>query len=280
MHMHYIYTKNQFMSADTPFITAEDRSFRFGDGIFETMLVVDGRLYDAHSHFERLNHGLDYFRIRLPMDELEETCLALIAKNNCQSGYVRIVVSRGENAAGAVGYMPGESPPLLVVQTMEKSFPAYASLKLWVSAHRAHLKLPCKTNSAMLYTMAMMEARDCGCDNALILSTQDEICETASGNLFWVKDDVLFTPATSLPFVPGTVRRKVLELAPMAVKEGRFVLADLAAADEIFMTNIGGLVTRISSIAPLGYQATTDRVTAKIRHLVETDISVKTQGRR
>jgi hypothetical protein len=57
--MQHIYAQGQFLPADTPFITASDRSFRFGDGIFETILVVDGKLYDAGSHFARLKNGLE-----------------------------------------------------------------------------------------------------------------------------------------------------------------------------------------------------------------------------
>ncbi len=276
--MQFIYTQNQFLPADAAFITADDRSFRFGDGIFETILVVNGRMWDALAHFERLKNGLDYFCIPLDISGLAANCTALIAKNNCQSGYVRIIVSRGENGAVAIGYMPGECAPLLVVQTVERPFPAYGKINLWASERRAHLKLPCKVNSAMLYTLAMMEARENGCENALILDTDGHICETASGNIFWVKDNVLHTPEPSLPFVPGTVRKKVIGLSPLPVKEGRYTLAELAGADEIFMTNIGGLVTFVEHITPLGYVAKNDTVAARIRVLIESDIIAKIQA--
>lgn len=72
----------------------------------------------------------------------------------------------------------------------------------------------------MLYTMVMIEAQDHGCANALILNTEDMVCETATGNVFWVKDDGLYTPEPPLPFVPGTVRKCVLKLSTLPVKEG------------------------------------------------------------
>ena len=61
--MQYIYTKGQFLPADAPFITADDRSFRFGDGIFETILVADGKMWDAAAHFSRLKNGLEFLRV-------------------------------------------------------------------------------------------------------------------------------------------------------------------------------------------------------------------------
>ena len=270
--MQYIYTKGQFLPADAPFITADDRSFRFGDGIFETILVADGKMWDAAAHFSRLKNGLEFFRLNLDISHLESECNALITKNNCKSGYVRIVVSRGENGAGAIGYMPANNAPYYIIQTMEKPFPAFGSVSLVVSRHRASLHIPCKTNSAMLYTLAMMEAQGAGCENALILNSEDIICETASGNIFWVKNNVLYTPELALPFVPGTVRKRIIEMSPIPVQEGRYTLAELVSADEIFMTNIGGLVTRVSGVLATGFSAKTDAMTQQFRSLIEADI--------
>lgn len=266
--MQYIYTKNQFLPADSAFITTDDRSFRFGDGIFETILVVNGNMWDADAHFARLKDGLEFFSLALDISKLEEECNTLIARNSCKAGYVRIIVSRGDSA-GIVGYMPAGGAPYYIIQTVEKAFPPFGSISLAVSRHRASLHIPCKTNSAMLYTLAMLEAKEAGCENALILNSEGHVCETASGNIFWVKDGVLYTPESSLPFVPGTVRKRVIELSPLPVNQGRYTLAELAAAEEIFMTNIGGLVTRVSSIPAIGFSAKTDAAAQRFRQLIE-----------
>jgi len=272
MHMQFIYTQNQFLPADVPFITADDRSFRFGDGIFETMLVVDGRMYHWNAHIARITRGLGFFRLALDISQLEKNCKALIEKNNCRSGYVRVVISRG-NDAGAMGYLMGKNAvPYYVIQTIEKPFPPYRALNLYVSSTPAHMSVPCKTNSAVHYTLSMLEAQEHGCENALILDTHGHICETASGNIFWVKNGTLYTPEMGLAFVPGTIRARLISLSPLPVKEGRFTLADLANADEIFMTNIGGLVTKIVSVMPLGYVAKGDALTQQFRTLIEADI--------
>lgn len=275
--MNYIHIQGQLLPADAAVIGADDRSFRFGDGIFETLLVVNGVLYDMEAHMARLKAGLEYFRLPLDISALEQHCRELIVKNNCTSGYIRIIVSRG-SAAGSMGYMPGDMKPYYVIQTMHKPYPAFGAINLCVSKQRAHMWLPCKVNSALLYTLAMMEARDKKCDNALILDIEDHVCETASGNLFWVKENVLYTPATTLPFVPGTVRKKLIATSFLPVKEGRYTLEELAGAEEIFMSNIGGLVTRITAIEEIGYVAQSDVMTARFRALIDSDITERTQA--
>jgi len=274
--MKFIVTNHQFLPEGTAFITADDRSFRFGDGIFETMLVVNGKVYALPAHMARMKNGLAFFRFSLDISNLEGEIASLIEKNGLKHGYVRVVVSRGEDV-GAMGYMMGKDvSPYYIIQTIEKPFPAFGSISLHVATARAHQPIPCKTNSAMHYIMAIMEAREQGCDNALILDTEGHICETASGNLFWFKDGVLHTPEASLPLIPGTIRKKIIDGSKHVVKEGRYSLEHIKDAEEVFMTNVGGLVTRVSSIAPLGYKATKDVSTASLREQVESDIAAGT----
>jgi branched-chain amino acid aminotransferase len=275
--MQYIYAQGKFLSEETPFITANDRSFRFGDGVFETILVVGGKMYDSDCHYARLKNGLEYFRIHLDISGLREICEELIQKNDCNEGYVRIIASRGSNGAGAIGYLPGETEPYFVVQTVKKPFPQFQTLKLWVSSYRAHLHLPSKVNNAMLYTMSMIEARDNHCENALILNGENVICETATGSIFWIKNGTLHTPELSLPLVPGTIRKRILTLSKLPVREGRYFLEEIKDADEVFMTNIGLLVSSISSIAPIGFSAKSAKHTKEFRAALEEDIKMNLQ---
>ncbi len=247
-----VYFKDRFLEESKCHISLRDRSFRFGDGIFETVLVVNGRLYDMPAHLDRLRRGLDAFRLVLDTENLSEICQQVIQHNHLTQGYVRIIVSRGVDEEGVVGYITKGSRPYFVVQAVSKPYPAFKPLKLWLSSYRVSFHAPSKTNNALLYTLAMLEASDNACDNALLLDTEGHICETASGNIFWIKGNILCTPDTALPFVPGTMRCKVMELWQGEVREGHFTLDDLKCADEIFMTNVGTLIAPILTIAPIG----------------------------
>src|SRR5689334_4934884 len=86
-------------------------------------------MYDMGSHFARLENGLQYFRIKLDISGLQTICEEIIQRNACNEGYVRIIVSRGTNNAGGLGYFPGENEPYFVLQTVQKPFPSFQALK-------------------------------------------------------------------------------------------------------------------------------------------------------
>ncbi len=270
--MELIYFKDTFIPKDKALIPIDDRSYRFGDGLFETILVYNGKIYNAAHHVERLKNGLEFFKIALPVPDLTEICTKLIQENAVKEGYIRILVSRGINGPDAIGYAPKDTEPYIIVQTIETPFPEFRKISLWVSNNRASMHLKSKVNSAMLYVMAMQEAAEHHCDNALILDSTDRLCETASGNIFWFKNNTLYTPSLDLPFVPGTIRKKIISLSPYKVQEGHFSLSELQRAEEVFMTNIGLLVASVNKISPLGFTSEETDVTRTLRKLLEESI--------
>ena len=264
------YFKSQFLPENECFVSINDRSFRFGDGVFETMLVCNGRMYDFARHLQRLKNGLAAFKIALDVSHVESLCQTLIEKNALTQGYIRIVVSRGENGANAVGYLPKDTKPYLVITSVSKPYPAFRGIKLLLSSQQASVHMPSKTNNALVYTLAMMEAEEQGCDNALLLNDKGQVCETASGNIFCLKDDVLYTPSTDLPLVPGTMRHKVLELWPGKKQEGIFPLSALIEADEVFMSNIASIIAPVISLASREWKV--GNHTQQLRSLLDADI--------
>jgi 4-amino-4-deoxychorismate lyase len=266
------YFKNRFLPEEDCHISINDRSFRFGDGVFDTCLVLNAKIYNFASHLKRLQNGLDAYKIKLDTTNLESLCCQLIEKNSVTSGYVRIIVSRGENGQNAMGYLPGDATPYLVIQSNEKPYPAFKSLKLFLSSQTAVFKPPGKTNNSLLYTLAMMESQENNCDNALLLNKNGNICETASGNIFWIKDNILYTPSLELELVAGTMREKVLELWDGEKDEGIFTLKDLQAADEVFMSNIATITAPIIDISPINGKWPVGRNTEILRQKLDNDI--------
>lgn len=274
--MPIIYFKDNFIDESECRISIRDRSFRFGDGIFETMLVVNGLVYDMESHIKRLKAGLQAFRIDfLDISGLDRICASLIRRNSLSEGYVRIIVSRGEDSEGAVGYLPKGSRPYFIVQTVDKPYPQFKPVKLWKSSYKAVLHTTAKTNNALLYTLAMQEASDNGCDNALLLDNGGHICETATGNIFWIADDTLYTPATSLPFVPGTIRNKILGLWKGKSEQGSYTIDAINKASEVFMSNTGVIVAPVVLVEPIGKVMPVGERTKFIRKQLDEEIQRK-----
>jgi len=266
-----IYFKDKFIDETEAHIGLNDRSFRFGDGVFETAIIFGGKVWDWPRHAKRLGNGLKFYKLDIDISKVPQITTELIKKNKVEQGYLRLIISRG--TAPGVGYMHDNSKPYMIVQVMEKPLPEYKTITLVVASLRAYYRTPCKTNNAMLYSRAMMEADAAKCDNALILSHENYICETSNANIFWIKGNVLYTPSTDLPFVPGTIREKTLELWTGTKTEGRFTVDDLKDADEIFMTNIGGIVTTIGEIKPLGIRGKSSEKTEKLRRILVKGIT-------
>ncbi len=270
--MTLIYFKDRFLKESECHISFHDRSFRFGDGMFETMLVSRGRIYDFAGHEARLKAGLEALCIRLPgMDSLQAVCEETVRCNNVTQGYVRVIISRGAETDGA-GYLPGSAQPYFIVHAFARSYPAFKEISLWQYSQNAAFHMPAKTNSALMYVLAMMEARGNGCGNALLSNAEGYISETASGNIFWIQGDTLYTPALDLPLVPGTIRSRIMALWGRKIKEGYFTVKDLITADEIFMTNTGCIIAPVVAVKPVGLTLQPGAETGRLRELMDAEI--------
>jgi branched-subunit amino acid aminotransferase/4-amino-4-deoxychorismate lyase len=113
--------------------------------------------------------------------------------------------------------------------------------------------------------MSFQEAWDKGFDNSLMLDSEGNICETASGNIFWVKGNIIYTPSENLPFVPGTISKKIFGLKDYKIEQGEYKLNELNNADEIFMTNVGGIVTGVSKVENSSFNPVFDNIAENIR---------------
>lgn len=246
------YFKDGFRNESECHVGLRDRTFRFGDGLFETVLVANGRAFDLPAHMQRLMRGLEVLQIPFALDRLPALCEETIRYNGLESGYLRITVSRGEEGEGARGYLPGDCTPYIIVQALPKPYPGFEPIKLWHSSYRAVAQVPAKTGSGLAYVLAMLEAHAHGCGNALLTDGQGRICETASGSLFWVRGDTLYTPAPDLPLVPGTMSHRVMDLWSGRVEKGHFSLDALRDCDEIFMTNSGVVLAPVVAVDPVG----------------------------
>jgi branched-chain amino acid aminotransferase len=268
----YVYLKDAFVPTAQALVRVDDRSFRFGDGLFETLLVYAGRIYNFAEHRQRLERGLCYFHLTLDTLPLENLVEQAIEKNRLHTGYVRVIVSAGENSAGMVGYARGESRPYLVIQTLEKPLPTLRGMRLWHSNIPATQRAPCKTNSALTNVLAHRQALANDCDTALLCTAQGIVCESASATLFWVQDGILYTPSDTLPLVPGTMGGRVKALWPGQWRSGEFPLEAMAAAECVFLASTGGLIMAVETIQPHGWSYKVTDAFIMIREKILRDI--------
>ena len=273
----HVWVDGRLLSAESLHLSAYDRGFQLGDGIFETLRVRGSHATELAEHVARLRRSAAGLDIPLPdgvATLLADGIVALLAADGLDGpagdASVRITVSRG--AFHGRGLLP---PDETVAATIViQAWPVVAprpdhlanGLHLVASAVRRDPHNPLatlKTTSRADYVYARLEARRAGADDALFLTIDDRLSEGTTANIFLVRRSAedgapeLATPSLDCAILPGTTRSWLLAWGPLVglrPVEGRLTRGDLTAADEAFLSSsVAGVlpVTRFEG-APIG----------------------------
>ncbi len=251
----YSILAGKLVLANRASIPVADRGFRFGDGVFETILIKDGVPYQWDLHMERLSGGLAALRIEAPVNDWTAYAKKLLKKNNTKNGFLRIAVSRGVGSRGYTPYPPG-MPTNWLIETLAPSPAPENPCHLWLSnlarIPRQCLPVNFKLAQGVNNTLALLDAHDHRCEEALQLTTEGFICEAASANVFWIKDEILFTPALDTGCLNGTTRDAILRLSPVGVKAVKQGVGTLEHAEAMFLSNCRLGVWPVAELKPMG----------------------------
>jgi branched-chain amino acid aminotransferase len=236
------------LSSGTAIITADNRGFRYGDGLFETMRVSQGRIVLASYHFERLADGMRLLQFKFPPSFITGKLAAEIPELCRRNGHtdfarVRLVVFRGNSGSDN----PEDDLPHYIIQ----SGPLEAWDREWKGEGLLIDLFPggrkscdafssLKSNNYLLYSMAARYAQGQGWDDCLVLNSYGRIADSSIANLFYCKDGTIYTPPLSEGCVAGVMRRFLLETAQQSgfrVEEKMTGAEDLESAGEVFLTN-------------------------------------------
>ena len=241
----FIYKNEQILNHHEALISIDERGFLFGDGLFETCRFIDKKIINFEAHLARIKIGLVNLKLNANIQNIETKCYNLIKKNNLQDGIIRISISRG---IGSKGYLPtNETPNLVIIQTKELPIaPKIANLTI-CDINPPPFKF--KSANALQYVLAKIFAHENNFYDAIMLDEKGYICETSSANIFWIKDQIIYTPSDNLNMVRGTIRQALIELKDLKIKCGKFKISALKNADEVFVTNSTLLILPIDKIA-------------------------------
>lgn len=273
--MTFAYVKNTFLPKDQACISIEERGFKFGDGVFETIRVYNSIPYQWNLHLARVKEGIDTLKIAADLSKLYALSLELLHKNNVSEGLLRISISRG---IGSRGYMPTEDSlesSTLVIETLPLPPKQIDPVDLWISSFQkisakalpVNIKLMQGVNSIL----ARMEAAENNCFESLMLGDRAQICECSSSNIFWYRDNTLFTPSRMSGIMAGTTREAVIRLFPK-VKEGLFLLKELHQAEEVFITNAAWQIVPVKSLSPMKLIWDNFTISKQIQTLLDQDL--------
>lgn len=239
-------------------IAAGDRGFHYGDGLFETALLKDGRVRFIDAHLQRLFDGCA--RLGIPAPD-RDTLLSEIGQvvGTSLSGVLKIIVSRGD---GTRGYRPSRDtqPTRLVALYALPAATEKASIALrWCTTRlgRNARLAGIKHLNRLEQVLAQAEWQDAQIDEGLMLDTEGELVCATAGNIFIVRDGALVTPDLRFCGVRGVMRAQVLAAAAklgIVTCEEPLWPHDLEAASEVFVTNAVRGIRPVSSLDSLQWQ--------------------------
>lgn len=235
------------VAADAPAVSALDRGFLYGDGLFETIRAYNGVPFLLADHLERLRASAAELRLvdSLDTEVIAQRLARLLEKCAADDAYVRITVTRGLHT-GALDLRPAEAPTIaIMVRPMHPLPPELyeRGVDTIVASIRQNVHSPVPRHKTLNYLeklLAKTQAREQGAYEAILLNTRGHVAEGASSNVFLVRERRLVTPALEANILPGVTRRAVLALAAEAgaeAEERTVTPSEMREADEVFLTN-------------------------------------------
>ena len=227
-----------------------NRAFLYGDGVFETIKAVNGKLLFWEDHYFRLMAAMRILRMDIPMtftpEYLEKQLQDTLEASGLlgQTARLRLTVYR----VGGGTYLPEENNVAFSAFAKALSTPFYTlndkayEVELYKDHYvAADLLSTLKTTNKALHVTGSIFAKENGYDNCLLINTQKNVVEALQGNLFLVKGTHIKTPPLEDGCLRGIIRKQLLAMLPKipeyTFEEASISPFELQKADELFITN-------------------------------------------
>ncbi|WP_138434211.1 aminotransferase class IV [Winogradskyella algicola] len=275
----------KLVNSNNAILTSENRGYKYGDALFETLKVVNGKIFFWEDHYFRLMASMRIMRMDIPMnftmEFLEAEILKTIDANNLSntSARVRLNVDRGEGGK----YLPDETSKVafnIIAETFNEPFYSVKVGQTYeVDLYKDFFIAPgllsgLKNNNKAIQVMGSIYAKENDLENCLVLNTNKSVIEALNGNLFLVKGDKIKTPPLEDGCLKGVMRKQVLEILSKDVnlytEESSISPFELQKADELFITNVIKGIVPISKYRKKTYgndfaKKLVDKLNTKIR---------------
>ncbi len=227
-----------------------DRGLLLGDGVFETIAVINGKPLWLEEHLARLAKTAAELGIAADLVLIRKAIAALPGEAGAH--VLRVTLTRGPAARGLAS--GGDNPSLLAtLDPLPRSF-LLQPVRLATSAVRRNEFAPSSRLKTLSYADAIAAARQAaasGAGDALMLNTSGRAASSTIANLFLLRGQELVTPNLSQGILPGVMRRAVLDLAPglgLDPVERAVLPVELASADAVFLTNSLRLIRPVTAL--------------------------------
>ncbi len=232
------------------FLNQENRGLRYGDSLFETIRVVNGKIIFWEEHYLRLMASMRILRMEIPMnftmEYLEDQIVETIKANDFQVQPVRVRLTVFRKNGGLYTPETNNVSFIIEVKALHASFYVIADTTYEVELFKDFYVNPdmlstLKTNNKILNVVGSIFAKENKYQNCLLLNTNKSVVEALNGNLFLVKGNVIKTPPISDGCLNGIIRNKLIAIFAK-IEDYTFIEEsispfELQKADELFITN-------------------------------------------
>ncbi|MCK0189091.1 aminotransferase class IV [Arenibacter sp. F20364] len=238
------------LSKETFYLNHENRGLRYGDALFESIRIVNGKIFFWEDHYLRLMASMRILRMEIPMnftmEFLEEQLLASVDANSLMEQPARIRFTVFRNNGGL--YLPQTNDVSYIMEANPLDSPFFIlnndtyEVELFKDFYvNPDMLSTLKTNNKAINVVGSIFASENGYENCLLLNTEKRVVEALNGNLFLVKDQLIKTPSLKDGCLNGIVRKKLIAILGSLDKyqfEESFISPfELQKADELFITN-------------------------------------------
>jgi len=254
------YINGDFVPLHDAKVSILDRGFRYGEGLFETICVHEGKAIFLKEHFERLQNSAEALGLKLPvnfeqvakitekltrpvrnkspLDDRMEMPKAIPISNGVKNGILNIYLTKTDEKGRGNNFVIVVKDEIRYKESdYKKGYTAIISSvridsSLSINSH--------KTLSFLPHILAKKEAKEKGADEAILLNTDGFVLEGTTRNIFMVKGSKLITPPVKSGILPGITRAKILQIAPtvgLKVEEKLIEPDFLKSCDEVFLTS-------------------------------------------
>ena len=274
-----VYLNGEYVPHDRAVISVDDRGFVFGDGIYEGIRAIEGRIFEWQAHADRMVDGLTGIRIAFGADrvaELHGVCERLLRDNQLTTGdaFLYLQVTRG-SAPRAHAFPPPGTPPSVYISAtrlVRRVDQQQTGVKAVTHPDMRWERCDWKTINLLGSVLARQAAVDAGAFEA-IMYRDGVVTEGASSTIFGVVDGVLRTHPLGHRILPSVTRKVLMALIAehrLPVEERAITEAELRRADELFLCGTANNVTPIVSVdgRPIG-TGSPGPITAQLRDALD-----------
>jgi branched-chain amino acid aminotransferase len=226
-------------------LTINNRAFKYGDGLFETIKLENNSVCFLEDHYFRLMASMRMLRMEIPMNftlDFFETELLKVAKaNNLENARLRITVYRQDGGL----YTPNTNQINFIIEANKLN--VFVKMNYEIDLYKDYfissgLLSTIKTTNKLTNVLAGIYASENNLDNCILLNENKLVVEAINGNIFLVKGNVIKTPSINTGCVKGIMRKKIIELISknneFVIEEAEISPFELQKVDELFITNV------------------------------------------